>query len=130
MALNLLERLRELIGAAEADVDDPDAPVEVPAEDDPVEAPEAVAAETDEEPTDDPVEAPESAEADEPETPAEDADLRETIRQQAAEIETLRNRLAELTGDTALDIDEDAVADYETDYAERQKILAALREGN
>lgn len=83
--------------------------------------------------------------ADEGETPgteegdAEDSDLREIIRTQAAEIETLRNRLAELTGDeVAVDEaaieddtdDEDVVEAFDNDYAERKARLAEITEGN
>jgi hypothetical protein len=75
---------------------------------------------------------------------AELDDLRATIREQAAMIETYRNTIAELGGvdpiaaeddaeaelDTEDDSAEDAVAAFETDYAARKAILADIKQGD
>jgi len=74
---------------------------------------------------------------------AELDDLRNTIREQAAMIETYRNTIAELGGvdpiaaeeDSEAELDaegeseDDAIAAFETDYAARKAILADLTQG-
>jgi len=75
---------------------------------------------------------------------AELDDLRATIREQAAQIETYRNTIAELGGvdplaeeaeeDAGLDGDDttedDAIAAFESDYAAREAILAEMKQGD
>ena len=74
---------------------------------------------------------------------AELDELRNTIREQAAMIETYRNTIAELGGvdpiaaeadsEAELDVEgeseEDAIAAFETDYAARKAMLADLTQG-
>jgi hypothetical protein len=74
---------------------------------------------------------------------AELDELRNTIRDQAAMIETYRNTIAELGGvdpiaaeadaeadlDVEADTEEDVIADFDTDYAARKAILADLKQG-
>lgn len=78
---------------------------------------------------------------DEQESP-EVAELRQQIVEQAAEIETLRNRLAAagledeigaeevVEDDTADEFEEDAVEAFDSDYAEREAILAEITKDN
>lgn len=138
MAVTLRERIRALLDSADED--------EAAGEDDLDEGDEAAA---DEEAADaegdlDEAEADEESEggaedetpggADAEEDDAEDEDLRAVIREQAAMIETYRNRLAEAglldeaeevaAGDE--DEDEDVVEAFERDYAERQARLAEI----
>lgn len=144
MALNLLEKLRELLTAAEAGEGDADEIEAAAAEVDEADEAEADEVEADEVEADE-VEAgaaPEdidSAEVDEVQEvdDAQDADLRATITRQAAEIETLRNTIATLGGEVEVD-DVDALEDdtdddlvvgaFEDDYAKRQAALAEIKE--
>jgi hypothetical protein len=147
--MTLMDKLRALLAEAEADggageaeiVADPpaeDPPAEdPPAEDPPAEDPPAEDPPAEDPPAEDPP-AGEDPEGGGVEEPAEVAELRQTIIEQAAVIETQRNRLAELgvedidpdpTDDTIELDDEDVVADFDTDYALREAELAALLEG-
>ena len=76
------------------------------------------------------------------EEPPEVAELRQQILDQAAEIETLRNRLAaagledEVTVEEAVEDDvdntteEDAIEAFDNDYAKREAILAEIKKGH
>lgn len=143
MAVTLRERIRALLDSAdedesagEADVDE--AMADEDAEDAEVQADDA---EDDEAPAEDAAEDSTPGGADDADDSAEDEDLRAVIREQAAQIETYRNRLAEaglldeaeedaeIEADDAADepeTEDDAVEAFEKDYAERAAYLAEI----
>lgn len=141
MAVTLRERIRALLDSADEDEaageDDLDEGDEAAADEEEADAEGELDEEEADEESEGGVEDETPGGADAEEDDAEDEDLRAVIRDQAAMIETYRNRLAEAglldeaeevaAGDEAEDVeDEDVVEAFERDYAERQARLAEI----